>query len=120
MSEGNPIRIVAVKPVDHYVLRVSFANGKTFTVDPREFVHQFEGLRPLLEHAVFARVDIDEGGHSLVWPGNIDIGAGRLYEMAREQSGRADTVAFIRWRWRHGLSLSEAAEALGISRRQVA
>lgn len=120
MSEGHPIRIAGVKPVDHYVLRVSFANGKTFTVDLREFVHQFKGLRPLREHAAFARVDVGEGGHSLVWPGDIDMGADRLYEMALEQSGRADTVAFIRWRWRHGLSLSEAAEALGISRRQVA
>jgi transcriptional regulator with XRE-family HTH domain len=29
-------------------------------------------------------------------------------------------VDFIRWRWKHGLSLSAAAEALGLSRRQVA
>jgi transcriptional regulator with XRE-family HTH domain len=29
-------------------------------------------------------------------------------------------LEFIRWRWRHGLSLSDAAEALGLSRRQVA
>ena len=80
----------------------------------------FKGLRPLREHAMFARVEVGEGGHRLVWPCDIDMGADRLYEMALEQSGRADTVAFIRWRWRHGLSLSKAAEALGISRRQVA
>ena len=46
--------------------------------------------------------------------------AARLLEMALEQNGRADAVAFMRWRWKHGLSLTEAAEALGLSQRQVA
>jgi len=41
-------------------------------------------------------------------------------ELALEQKGRADAVEFIRWRWTHGLSLTDAANALGLSRRQVA
>ena len=49
-----------------------------------------------------------------------DCGAARLLEIALEQNGRADAVEFIRWRWKHGLSLTDAAEALGLSRRQVA
>jgi hypothetical protein len=57
--------------------------------------------------------------HSVVWPGEIDMGAARLLEMALEQAGRADAVEFIRWRWKPGLSLTDAAEALGLSRRQV-
>jgi predicted transcriptional regulator len=40
--------------------------------------------------------------------------------MALEQNGRADAVAFIRWRWRNRLSLSKPAETLGLSRRMVA
>jgi hypothetical protein len=55
----------------------------------------------------------------VAWPGEIDIGAARLLELGLEQSGRADVVEFIRWRWRNALSLSAAAEALGMSRRQV-
>ena len=46
--------------------------------------------------------------------------ADRLWEMSLEQNGHLDAFEFIRWRWRHGLSLSDAAEALGLSRRQVA
>lgn len=46
------------------------------------------------------------------------MGADRLWEMALEQNGPTDAVEFIRWRY--GLSLSDAAEALGLSRRQVA
>jgi hypothetical protein len=74
----------------------------------------------LRDTAVFAQARIGGGGHSVVWPGDLDMGAGRLFEMALEQSGRLDTVEFIRWRWRNGLSLARAAEALGLSRRQVA
>ena len=55
-----------------------------------------------------------------VWPEDLDIGADRLYEMALEQNGRAGAAAFIRWRWRNELSLSKAAETLGVSRRMVA
>ena len=34
--------------------------------------------------------------------------------------GRGDAREFLEWRLRHGLSLSGAAEALGLSRRMVA
>jgi hypothetical protein len=107
MSETKPVRIAGVKPVRDYTLTVAFMNSKTFTVDLRD-------------PAVFAGVDVGEDGFSLVWPGDLDVGADRLYEMALEQNGRTDAAAFIRWRWRNKLSLSEAADALGLSRRMVA
>jgi hypothetical protein len=50
----------------------------------------------------------------------IDMGVDRLWEMSLEQNGRLDTLEFVRWRWRYGLSLNAAADALGLSRRQVA
>jgi predicted transcriptional regulator len=55
----------------------------------------------------------------VVWATDVDMGADRLWEMALEQTGH-DTVEFLRWRWRYGLSLTDAANALGLSRRQVA
>lgn len=120
MSETKPVRIAGVKPVRDYTLTVAFMNSKTFTVDLRDFVQRFKGLRPLRDPAVFARADVGEDGFSLVWPGDLDVGADQLYEMALEQNGRTDAAAFIRWRWRNKLSLSEAADALGLSRRMVA
>jgi uncharacterized protein len=77
-------------------------------------------MRPLRDTAAFALGGVGEGGHSVVWPGEIDMGAARLLEMALELNGRPDAVEFIRWRSKHGLSLREAAEALGLSQRQVA
>jgi len=56
-----------------------------------------------------------------VWPiDELDMGADTLWQYALGQNGRRDAAEFIRWRWRHRLSLSGAAEALGLSRRQVA
>ena len=120
MSESNTVRIAAVKPAGEYRLTLRFMNGRTASVDLRELVHRLKGLRPLRNVAKFARVETGAGGHSIVWPGEIDVGADRLWEMALEQNGRVDAVEFIRWRWRHGLSLQAAADALGLSRRQVA
>ena len=120
MSESKPVRITGVKLVRDYTLAVSFMKGKTFKVDLHDFVQRLKGLRPLRDPAAFARAGVGEGGFSIVWPGELDIGADRLYEMALEQNGRSDAAAFIRWRWRNKLSLSKAAETLGLSRRMVA
>ena len=63
-------------------------------------------------------------GHSLSWGGpegrEIEIGADAVWRMAREQAARAEVVNFAAWRAAHGLSLTEAAHSLGLSRRAVA
>lgn len=120
MSETKAVRISSVKYADEYSLRLRWVNGKTMSVDLQEPVNHLKGMRPLRNKAVFAQASKGEGGHSVVWPGDIDMGADRLWEMTLGQNGRMDAVEFIRWRWRHGLSLTEAAEALDLSRRQVA
>ena len=122
MNEGTSVtRIADVKYKGDYTLRLRWANDKALTVDLREPVFRLKGMRPLRNTAAFALAGVGEGGHSVVWPGEIGTWAPRGYcEMALEQNGRADAVEFIRWRWKHGLSLTDAAEALGLSRRQVA
>jgi hypothetical protein len=120
MTDSKPIRIAGVKPVRDHTLKVIFTNRKAFTVNLSDFVHRLKGLRPLRDPGMFMQVALGEGGFSLVWPGDRDVGADRIYEMALEQNGRTDAAAFIRWRWRNRLSLTAAAGALGVSRRMVA
>jgi hypothetical protein len=120
MSGNTTVRIADVQPMDNYTLHLKWQNGRRLPVDLAEPIHRLKGLRPLRAPAVFARAEVGEGGHNVVWPGDLDMGAARLWELALEQNGHADAAEFIRWRWRHGLSLSAAADALGISRRQVA
>jgi hypothetical protein len=120
ISEGKLHRMTSVKATGEHAVRLRFENGKTFSVDLHGLVHHSKGLKSLRGQPLFALVTLGEGGHSIEWPGDIDIGADTLWELALEQNGRADAVTFIRWRWKHGLSLTAAAEALGLSRRQVA
>ena len=120
IDEGKLPRIRSVKFVRGHAVTLRFESGKTFTVDLREIVQGSRGLKKLRDVEVFARVALGEGGHSIEWPGDLDIGADTLWELALRQSGHADAAEFIRWRWKHGLSLTQAAEALGMSRRQIA
>jgi hypothetical protein len=64
--------------------------------------------------------EIGEWGHSLVWPDGTEAGADALWLATLSAIGRADSRSFLEWRMAHGLSLSRAAEELGISRRTVA
>lgn len=120
MNETKSARIAAARPSGDYSLRIRWASGATYTVDLKKPVFGLKGLRPLRDSAAFARVEIGEGGHSVCWTGDMDMGADRLWELSLEQNGHADAAEFLRWRWRHGLSLSAAADALGLSRRMVA
>ena len=105
MSEANAIRIANVKYVGTGLqLIVRWTNNQEMTVSLEEPVYRLKGLRPLRTQAVFARAAVGEDGCSVAWPGDIDIGADRLWEMALEQNGHADAAEFIRWRWKHGLS----------------
>lgn len=63
---------------------------------------------------------IGDWGHSLVWPDGSEVGADALWLATLSAIGRADSREFLEWRMAHGLSLSRAAEELGISRRTVA
>jgi len=120
IDEGKLPRLTGVKFAANQAITVRFESGKTFTVDLGEIVRGSKGLKKLRDAEVFARVALGEGGHSIEWPGNLDIGADTLWELALRQNGRADAAEFIRWRWKNSLSLTKAAEALGLSRRQVA
>ncbi len=76
--------------------------------------------RGLRDPARFAQARLGDWGHSVVWPDGTELGAEALWLETLTATGRADTRAFLEWRLRHGLSLSAAAEALGLSRRMVA
>jgi hypothetical protein len=121
IDEGKLPRLASVRALGEQSVTLRFLESeKSFTVDLRGIVSRYKRMKPLQDPKLFARVALGEGGHSIEWPGELDIGADTLWELALEQSGRADAAEFIRWRWKHGLSLTKAAEALGISRRSVA
>jgi hypothetical protein len=81
---------------------------------------QGKAFAALRDAEAFARVAIGDWGHSLVWASGAELGADRLWLETLSATGHGDARTFVEWRLQHGLSLSKAAEALGLSRRMIA
>ena len=112
--------ISAVAHTVDQIVAITWINGKTDQVDLSALMADLAGLEPLDNAPTFAAVQVGEDGWSLLWPSGIEIGTDTLWRMAREQAGDVTPVSeFTRRRKRNGLSLSDAAAALGITRRMV-
>lgn len=61
--------------------------GERLEVDLAEPINRLKALAPLRDPTAFGCVQVGEWGHSLVWDGEIDLGADRLYERCQEQAG---------------------------------
>ncbi|RJG54855.1 DUF2442 domain-containing protein [Sphingobium terrigena] len=111
--------ITAVRATGAASLHLDWSDGIAVDVDlgPVLGDRAFAALR---EADAFAQVEVGDWGHSLSWPCGVEIGADFLWLEALSATGHGDARAFIEWRMRHGLSLSKAADALGVSRRMVA
>lgn len=116
----KPPRIMAVNVTGPMKLSIAWSTGECFDIDLREPINRLEALSPLRDPVLFARVQVGEWGHSLVWNDEVDLGADRLYERCKEQAGELSPRQFDAWMKSHQLSLTTAATALGISRRMVA
>lgn len=115
-------RLSAVEPLPDYRLNMTFVNGEKFTINKLETVFAKPGLAPLRDPAAFAKARIIPGeGWTVEWEDfDIQIGADTLWLEAKQQAATdEDTRAFLAWRVRHGLSLADAAKALGMTRRTM-
>jgi DNA-binding XRE family transcriptional regulator len=112
--------ITAVAHAGGLVVNITWVSGKTDCVDLSALVGDLAGLEPLDNAPTFAAVQVGEDGWSLIWPSGIEVGTDTLWRLAREQAGDATPVVeFANWRARNALSLTDAAAALGITRRMV-
>ena len=110
-------RIESVKPLRGMSLEVRYTGGQVVRVNFAELPERFAVFADLRKPAFFKRATVADWGHSLEWPNGEGLDADRVMEMALEQLGRADTLAFRRWQDKHRLSLTEAADAIGMTRR---
>lgn len=118
MSKPPLIRAVKAKPPA--ILEIVWSTGETLAVDVSRLIKRFKLYAHLKNAALFRRAKADPWGHAVNWPGEIDMAADRLYELAREQAGEWGPERFAAWMTKHGLSLNAAADALGLSRRMMA
>jgi hypothetical protein len=125
MSKQLP-RLEQIKALGPYTLRAVFSNERSFDVELEEFLRGYKIYAPLLNSPeLFAAARLGEWGWDVVWPmpggEDLDISASTLHRLALEQAGEAmPRDQFRAWRENQGLSLTGAAETLGLSRRMVA
>ena len=102
-------------------LEIGSDDGRRIAVDLAGPIAAHAPLAPLRDDVEFARVTVSTDGWSLEWPCGIDFGAVQLRRWADEQAGEIMAPpAFRAWLDRHAMTLDEAANALGLSRRMVA
>jgi hypothetical protein len=118
-STDKPRIITSVTVRDASRLHVVWSDGATAEIDLKSSLEKraFAALRDPIE---FATVTIADWGHALEWRCGVELGADSLWLETLSATGRGDVRRFLEWRLHNGLSLSEAATALGISRRSVA
>ena len=114
-------RLRSAHVLSDFRLALTFINGQELTVDLGTDIHTYPGLRPLLDREVFATAAVGDEGWIVEWiEPDVQIGADTLYMDALAQNAQDEnTRIFIDWRARTGLSLNDAAEALGVSARSI-
>jgi DNA-binding XRE family transcriptional regulator len=112
-------RLVSVSIGEDLTLSAAYSDGRKIHVDMRDVVERIASFAPLESHSEFTSAKVTDWGWTLEWDCGASLDSDRLLEMALEQSGMIDNVRFRRWMDANGLSLTEAASAIGITRRTV-
>jgi len=116
----NPPNIQAARVISPGLIELVWSTGETLNANLADLPKRNKAFAKLADPDFFSKMELDEWGHGIGWPGGLDLGADRLYELSREQAGLPTASEFEAWMERNGLSLSVAAESLGMTRRMIA
>lgn len=116
----NKMQIAAIQVLTAHKLQITWHNGKQHIVDLSAYIKRFVVLQPLKKSSVFKQAQVGEWGFDVTWGNDIEIAASTLYRLALEQNGDImPTVDFKQWLTTNKLSLTAAAQELGLSRRTI-
>ncbi|KAF1023721.1 MAG: hypothetical protein GAK30_00384 [Paracidovorax wautersii] len=102
-------------------LHLTYADGETFDVSIKPVIERAPVLKALQSAAVFRRAQIGDWGGSVTWgDDDLELAADNLRARAIEQAGGYSHELVLNWMARHALTLDQAAQALGLSRRMLA
>ena len=119
----NHFQLTTVKALTPYNLQLTYADGTELTVNLQPWIASTKALYPLKSLDLFVKAKCGPGGRSVDWTDGasieLDLGADNLRNLAVEQAGGIGHERI--WNWLHetGLTLEQAALALGISRRML-
>ena len=77
-------RIKVLKPLDDYLLRVSFDDGKTVIYDVKDDINDIPSYRDLINiKGLFDSAHLDESRTVVSWTENIDLPSDAIYEYGK-------------------------------------
>jgi len=112
-------RLESVKPEPGTMLTATYSDGRVLRVDLADLASRLQTFAPLEDPVEFATAKVTDFGWTLEWDCGASLDSDRLIEMALEQAGMAENVNFRRWQDANHLSLTDAANAIGLTRRTV-
>lgn len=114
-------KLKSVRAVSGNTLEIVWDDDHQARVDLSHVIAGHKGLKPIKPAKAFALVAVSRDRWSIEWPDGIDFGSQQLRRWASEQAGDSMPMAdFRQWMTAHGMTLDDAAKALGLSRRMVA
>ena len=120
MSCKDHFTLAAVQARPGQRLHLTYADGQSFDVDLSEWISSAKALAPLQDSSLFARAQVGFQGRTVDWiEDELDLAADNLRNLAIEQSGGIGHERIWTWLESTGLTLEQAAQALGISRRML-
>lgn len=82
------IRIKEVKPLENYILLVTFDDGKVVEYDVKEDIDTLPGYNDLLSiHGLWQQVQLDASRTCVFWNDYIDLPSDTIYEYGIEKAG---------------------------------
>ena len=116
----NHFRIRSVEVLSDFQLRLTFADGKNYDVDLNDWIHTTKSLSALRDRDLFTKARTGFAGATVEWiEDELDLAADNLRNLAIEQAGGIGHERIWNWLHKTGLTLDQAASALGISRRML-
>jgi len=79
-------RLTEAKPLDGYIVHVSFEDGTAADVDLSYLLDYGGVFEPLRDRAYFARLRSDDEAGTIVWPNEADIAPETLYAHAQRRA----------------------------------
>lgn len=74
-------KIKDVKPLENYILLVTFENGEVKEYDVKPLFEKWEVFKGLISiTGLFNQVKVDVGGYGVSWNDDIDLSCNELFE----------------------------------------
>lgn len=119
---AKQFQLTAVQATAPATLDLTWADGVRMRVDLGALIRAHPVLAPLGQAGLFATARLVDGGRAVQWADDdlLELAADNLRARAVEQAGGYSHELIYNWMARHGLTLDDAAKALGLSRRMLA